>query len=324
MKANKVVYFIVVTYNNKDLVDVCIESLDAQTYPNKHIVVVDNGSSDGTADYISQNYPHVHLIDAKENLGFAKANNIGIGYAKKDDSCGYVALINSDATIDKNWTETLVSFGDQKPKSACFQTPTLDYYDHSLLDSRGIKVDRLGRAVQLGYREKYQQRPNHVVFGVNAAACLIRIDFLTSQSFHDYFDEDMWMYLEDVDLAARSTMMGWKNWYVNGAFAYHMGSASSGKNPGFSVFFVYRNNLSMLVKNFPVIVLVNALIGIVITDLSTILRLARHKNVIALKAILKGRFVSIKTLPIYLKKRRSVLQNKKISLRELKLLMNAK
>ena len=322
--SNTTVYYIIVTYNNKDLVDECINSLHSQTYKTTRIVLVDNGSSDGTVEYVTKNYPDIHLIDAGENLGFAKANNIGIDYAKNDSACGYISLINSDATIDNKWTETLVTFADQQKHSACFQTPTLDYYDHSVLDSRGITVDRYGRPTQLGYREKYKRKTSHVVFGVNAAACLISVDFLKSQPFSDYFDEDMWMYIEDVDLAARSTMLGWKNWCVDGAFAYHMGSASSSKNPGFSIFYIYRNNLSMLVKNFPLGILLQTFVGAIVTDIMTLLKLVKHKDKVALKALIKGRSESIKSISIYIKKRKKITSARSISHRDLITLMDAK
>lgn len=324
MKKDLKVYFVVVTYNNKDLIDECLTSIKNQDYKNIEIVLVDNGSADGTYDYVTKNHPYVRAVNTGSNLGFATANNLGITQALEDENCGYVALLNSDATLDKNWTSVLISFAEQHEKGACFQTPTLDYYDHKILDSRGIKVDRQGRAIQLGHRETYQETENHVVFGVNAAACMLSARFLKSQGFgKQYFDEDMWMYLEDVDLAARSTITGWKNWYVNGAFAYHMGSASSGKNPGFSIFYSYRNNLSMLLKNMPFRILVGAIFGAIGTDIVTLFKLLRGRNKVAIKAILKGRYKSILVAPVFLKKRRIVRASSSISNRDLLTLMDA-
>lgn len=324
MKRNLKVYFVIVTYNNKDLVDECLSSIYNQDFENIEVVLVDNGSTDDTFEYVQKNHPKVHAINSGSNLGFAAANNLGIIHALKDRQCSYVALLNSDATLEKNWTKVLVNFAEGHENGACYQTPTLDYFDHTILDSRGIKVDRQGRAIQLGHREKYHKIENHVVFGVNAAACMINVRFLKSQGFDkQYFDEDMWMYLEDVDLAARSTITGWKNWYVNGSFAYHMGSASSGKNPGFSIYYSYRNNLSMLIKNMPFTVLVVAIFGAIVTDAMTLYNLLRARNKVAIKAIIKGRLKSILVSPTYIKKRRIVRASSKISKANLRNLMDA-
>jgi len=317
-------YFIIVCYNNKDLLKTCLESVRKQTLKNVGVIVVDNGSKDGSAEYIKTNYKEVDLIALKENQGFAIANNIGIKKALKDSECQYISLLNTDATVDKDWAEVLVDFADNHPKTASLQTPTLDYYDHTILDSRGITIDAQGRARQLGHREVYRKRDNQKVFGVNAAACIFTSAFLKEQVFRDdYFDHDMWMYLEDVDIAARATMSGWDNWYIEGSFAYHMGSASSGKNPGFSVFMCYRNNLPLLIKNLPAGFLAVAILGAIATDLETLVGLARSKNLISLKAIIKGRIASLKMVPMFVHKRRQFNKFRTIDKKSLKQLMKA-
>lgn len=319
------VYFIVVCYNNEQLLDTCLESIYKQTYKKCKIIVVDNASTDNSIKKLKTAHKTVKLIESSENQGFAIANNIGIKQALDDPDCGYIAFLNTDATVDPNWTTTLVEFAQSTPNCASLQTPTLDYYDHTILDSRGITIDPQGRARQLGHREIYKKQENHVVFGVNAAACLYSAAFLKQQPFKDdYFDSDMWMYLEDVDLAARATMSGWSNWYIEGAFAYHMGSASSGKNPGFSVFLCYRNNYPLLLKNLPLMALIKASAGAVYTDLITLFSLLRGKNYVPFKAIVRGRFKSIPMLGLFLKKRKQLRQSSKISSSELHKLMIAK
>ena len=317
--------FVVVCYNNEDLLDTCIQSIQQQTHKDYEIILVDNGSVDKSVEHVKKHYPEVTLIEAGKNTGFAIGNNIGIKKALEDPDCSYVAFLNSDATIDADWSETLLNFAATHPKSAGLQAPTLDYYDHTILDSRGITIDPEGRARQLGHREVYKARESHVVFGAHAAACIYNAEFLRTQAFgDDFFDSDLWMYLEDVDLAARGTITGWQSWYVDGSFGYHMGSASSSKNPGFSVYMCYRNNYPMLLKNLPVSHLVYATFGAAWTDLVTLASLLRGKNYIPLKAIIKGRVNGWQMIPLFLKKRKSVRKSSQISKQDLKKLMHAK
>lgn len=317
-------YFIIVCYNNKDLLDTCLGSIREQSLDDIGVIVVDNGSKDGSGDYITSKYKEVELVALDDNQGFAIANNIGIKKALENDECEYIALLNTDATVDKDWSKKLINFAQKNPKSASLQTPTLDYYDHKILDSRGITIDMQGRPRQLGHREIYKKRESHKVFGVNAAACIFTAEFLKEQTFDgDYFDHDMWMYLEDVDIAARATMSGWKNWYVTGSFAYHMGSASSSKNPGFSVFMSYRNNLPLLIKNLPASYLIVTMFGAIATDIETLINLSKSKNFIPIKAIIKGRMASLNMIPLFVRKRRQFNPYRNIDKKTLKQLMKA-
>lgn len=316
------VSFIIVGWHNKTLLDECFASIQNQTYPSCNIIYVDNGSNDGSVEYVQKGYPKVTLLNCGENLGFAIGNNRGIQKAFEDEQCRYIALLNTDATLAKDWTETLVAFAETHPKGASFQSPTYDYYDHSVLDSFGITVDHYGRAVQLGHRQEGPNPDTRKVFGVNAAAALYSRAFLEAQPFgEDYFDSGLWMYLEDVDLAARATVMGWDNWFVNKSSAYHMGSASSNKNPGFSVFMVYRNNIAMLVKNFPAGILIRIAPRLIIADIQSIYNLWRHRNYRAAKSIVKGRLKGLPMLPKFIRKRRQLRKKSTLSSRQLWRLM---
>jgi GT2 family glycosyltransferase len=299
------VTFVIVGWNNKSLLGECFDSIQSQTYRNCNIVYVDNGSGDDSVSYVKSHFSKATIIDAGENLGFAIGNNRGIAKALENKNCQYIALLNSDARVDPDWVEKLVTFAQEHPKGAAFQSPTFDYYDHAILDSRGLLMDHQGRAIQLGYREARPRLKTKRVFGVNAAAALFSRAFLEAQPFgEDYFDPDMWMYLEDVDIAARSVLMGWENWFVNQSRAYHMGSASSSGNPAFSIFMSYRNNAYVIVKNFPLGIIFKLLPGLVGTELQSIYNNARGRNYVAIKAMIKARFASLLHLRTYTAKRK--------------------
>jgi GT2 family glycosyltransferase len=315
---------VVLGWNNVDIIDECLKSIQAQTYKNCSIIYVDNGSEDGSVEYVRKNYPKIIVVDTGKNNGFAIGNNIGMKKALENKDCKYVGLLNTDATIAKDWLETLIAFGLDHPKAGSMQTPTYDYYDHRILDSYGIVVDHYGRAMQVGYRSERKAPSTRIMFGTNAAASLFSRSFLESQPFgDDYLDSDLWMYLEDVDIAARATLTGWNNWFVNKSSAYHMGSASSNKRPGFSVFRIYRNNFPMIYKNFPLSILLRMIPGLILTDCRTIIELIRGRNKVALKAMLRGRVDGFALIPVMYKKRKIMLTHKTISNHDLWQLMRS-
>jgi GT2 family glycosyltransferase len=102
--------FVIVGWNNHDLLSGCIESIRSQTYKNIKIIYVDNASSDKSAEFVKRKFAEADIIELKENTGFAKGNNIGIKRALEDEEVKYVALLNTDATLSENWTENIVDF----------------------------------------------------------------------------------------------------------------------------------------------------------------------------------------------------------------------
>src|SRR5687768_12356538 len=113
------VAYIVVAWNNKSLLDECMESINSQTGDfKKRTILIDNGSSDATAEYVAQKFPEVELMAETKNHGFARGNNIGIKKALQDESVEYIVLLNTDARLDNNWTQTLVTAAASRPKAA--------------------------------------------------------------------------------------------------------------------------------------------------------------------------------------------------------------
>ncbi len=311
---NHKIAYIIIGYNNRDLIDECFESIEAQTFNRHTIIFVDNNSADDSVGHINQRYPGVKILAPGFNSGFAKGNNFGIDEALADPEIDYVALINTDARLDSRWAEKILDFAELKPKGALFQGTTMDYYDHQIIDSTHIFVARNGQGTQGNWRFFYQSEfgPKKV-FGVNAAACMVSRKFIESQPFgRQLFDERMFMYLEDVDLAARATVMGWDNYLVPSARAYHMGSASSGKNPGFSLYMTFRNNCGMIYKNFPWRIIWRMTPGLIRGDIDTVKALRRQGKKAAARKVIKGRLVGLCYLPFYIAKRRKMRRAGKI------------
>lgn len=317
IKTKESVAYIVVAWNNKALLDECIESIVSQdTTLNKKIVLVDNDSKDGTVPYVRATYPDIILLPQISNYGFAKGNNIGIKVALDDESVKYVVLVNTDATLAHDWTRTLVETAGMKPMAACLQSVTLDYYNHSVIDSTHIYVSKYGQATQSSWREPISNNKDVAafkVFGCNAAAMMITRGFIEAQPFGDFFDETMFMYLEDVDVAARATVMGWDNLLVPGTRAYHMGSVSSNKkDPRFSLRMTFRNNLGLHIKNLPLPILLIILIRMPKSDIASIRHLRRIGKGYAISALIKGRLEGVLLIPIFIRKRALLNKYKKI------------
>jgi GT2 family glycosyltransferase len=310
-KKNETTAYIIVSWNNKDLLDECIQSIHAQEYVGKKkIVLVDNASSDETVEYLKDSYPEVEVIAELKNHGFAKGNNIAIAQALKDKTVSYVVLLNTDARLAPNWTQALISAAEKRPLAATLQSITLDYYNHSVVDSTHIFISRYGQANQGSWRlpisSGYDIAPQKV-FGCNAAAMMITRKFIEAQPFEDLLDETMFMYLEDVDLAARATVMGWDNFVIPGTRAYHMGSVSSNKkDPRFSLYMTFRNNTGLLIKNLPTRTLAIMMVRMLKADIAAIRHLRRIGRGKAVPAVIKGRLVSLLFIPIFLAKRRTL------------------
>ena len=302
MNSDPKVAFIIVSWNNSDLLPECFESIEKQSYKNHITVLVDNGSKDDTVSMVKEKYPKVELIDAGTNLGFAKGNNRGIEHALKQyPSLEYCVFLNTDARLRDDWLGVMLDFAKRKPKLALAQSITLDYYDHRIIDSTHIYISQQGAGTQSGWRNPFRgYKGPRRVFGVNAAAALISCQFISSQPYEHLLDETLFMYLEDVDLAARATIMGWECYSVSGTEAYHMGSASSGKNPGYSLYMTYRNNLAVLYKNLPLTIFLKIIPKLIISDYYTIRHLRTLKKGYLAKQIIKGRLVGLLRLPLFI------------------------
>lgn len=309
------VAYIVIGWNNKKLLKECFDSIKEQDYTPKKIIYVDNDSKDESVDWLKSHYSDISIIEPGYNTGFARGNNIGIAEALIDPEVTHLVLLNTDARLAPDWTSRLVSFASMKPKGALFQGTTLDYYNHGIIDSTHIYVSHNGQGTQGGWRTRYTNEVGpKKVFGVNAAALMITRSFIEAQPFgKQVFDESMFMYLEDIDLAARATIMGWDNYLVPGARAYHMGSASSGKNPGFSLYMTFRNNSGMIVKNFPVNLIFRMLPLLIRGDIDTVRELRRRGKKSASYKVIKGRMVGILRIPLFLVKRVRVRRASDIS-----------
>lgn len=237
---------IIPNYNGKEYLQDCLKSLNKQSFKDFDIILVDNGSTDGSIAYLENHFPEVRVIDLKENTGFAHAVNVGI---KASDS-EYVFLLNNDTVCDKDAIEHLVRVMDSKKKLFSAQAKMLKMKEPHDIDDCGDLYCALGWAFALGKdtdNRRFATRES--VISACAGAAIYRKEYFDTVG---YFDDVHFCYLEDVDIGYRARLKGYANIMEPGAVVYHVGSASSGSRYNkFKVELTAGNNLYLLYKNMP-------------------------------------------------------------------------
>ena len=243
---------IVLNWNGADDALNCVESLQQQTL-RPEIIIVDNNSSDDSVerfeDHVkSQKKDAAILIKNSQNLGFAGGINTGLVYAK-EHNFEYIGVLNPDAIADKHWLKSLYTELTSHP-SAGIATGLLLRRDGNTIDTSGDFYTTWGLPGPRNRDEPTVNAPNQPgeIFGATGGGALYRTAMLNDIGL---FDEDFFMYYEDVDLSFRAQLAGWKVRYTPKAIAYHKVGASSQKVPGLAVFNTFKNLPLVLIKNVP-------------------------------------------------------------------------
>ena len=245
------VTIVIPNYNGKHFMEPCLSSLSEQTYKDFHILVVDNASSDGSIEYMEENYPDIELIKLQKNSGFSKAVNIGIQHSRTP----YVILLNNDTTVDTRYVEEMVKAIEKSPKIFSVSSKMIQMYHPELIDSAGDLYTLLGWGVCRGCGRPVSNYTKYdEIFTACAGAAIYRRSVFDEIG---YFDENHFAYLEDIDIGYRARIYGYYNMYCPTALVYHVGSGTSGsKYNSFKVKLAARNNLYLNYKNMPALQLV--------------------------------------------------------------------
>ncbi|MBU1182523.1 MAG: glycosyltransferase [Proteobacteria bacterium] len=224
------VLIIIANWNGKEYLSDCLRSVFNQSYRNFKIILVDNGSTDDSIEFVKKNYPDVEIIPLDKNYGFAKANNIAMETALKDKTIEYIALLNNDTKVEKKYLSELVKIISSDNKIGICASKMLRMDNPGILDSTGhIFVDGLGMIGDRGGNEtdtgQYDDKPD--VVGACAGACLYRKKMLEETGL---FDESFGSYYEDAELSWRAYKAGWKAKYVPTSVVYHKRYGTFKKN----------------------------------------------------------------------------------------------
>jgi GT2 family glycosyltransferase len=300
---------IVLNYNGRELLDVILPSLARQTYPDLTVTVLDNGSNDGSAAYVHERWPAARVVALPENVGVAAALNRGLETVETE----LVALLNNDIELEPSWLEELVAQLGAHPEAASASGKLLRFDRRDVIDAAGDGMRWSSAAFNRGAGEPDRgqfDRPEPV-FSACAGAALYR-----RSAFDDVgpFDEDFFAYLEDVDWSLRAQLRGHASRYVPGAVGYHMRGATTGGARNRYRVMQRRNQVWLVVKNYPAGAIVRRAPGILLLNLGLALQDARQGG---LTSTLRGWWAALQGLPRMLRKRREIQRARRVGLGEL-------
>ena len=266
----------ILTYNAQDLIGPCLRSVLKQTYDNIEVLVIDNASIDKTLDVIRKISPKIRIVRNENNLGLSIGYNTGIRESKGE----YVLCLNQDVVLDGDFVKNAIEAMEIDDKIAGVQgrllrITNLNELRMDTIDTTGLVIFKNRRIVNRGQGEKDKgQYERGEIFGTDAAASLYRRSALEDIKLpifkggvpqtnrFEYFDEDFFMYKEDVDLSWRFRLYDWKAIYEPEAVGYHLRGAGEKavrnyiaivkerrKISGFAKYHAFKNQRLMQIKN---------------------------------------------------------------------------
>ena len=238
---------LIVNYNSGGMLASCLEALVRQTWRDFHVVVVDNGSRDGSADGIDGRFPNVALVRAEENLGFAAGNNLALNHVR---GARWIALLNPDAFPEPDWLAEFVSAAERESGYSFFGCRMLLADTPEFLDGTGDAYHVSGASWRRDHgvaAERGVREPGEI-FAPCAAAALYSRAALEEVGG---FDERYFCYHEDVDLAFRLRLRGHRARYVPQAVVHHVSSGITGRRSDFATYHGHRNLVWTYVKDMP-------------------------------------------------------------------------
>lgn len=236
-------------YNGERFLKTFFESLNNDSELIGEVIIIDNGSSDNSKDYINKgtfNFP-VKLIENSRNMGFAPAVNQGISNAKHE----YIFSLNNDTEVKKGSIRHMVELISSKEDIFSVQAKMLQYNNKDLIDDVGDEYNLLAWTKKTGENHKSDEYTQvKEIFSSCAGAAMYRKSLLNELGM---FDDSFFAYMEDVDLALKSRINGYRNLLCPQAVVYHIGSATSGsRHNEFKVRLAARNNVWVVYKNIPI------------------------------------------------------------------------
>lgn len=313
----------IVTFNSAHHLPACLAGLQQQEGCDLEVTVVDNASDDDSAAVAGDLLPTATVIRNRQNVGFAAAQNQGIAASAGE----FVMALNPDVRLAPGYLGAAVAtmLEDSTIGTVCGKlllTPDEPAAGAPLIDSTGLYINRCRRQGLRGHGEPDHGQYDHLteVFGACGAAPLYRRAMLEDASVNgEVFDTDFFIHKEDVDLAWRAQVLGWKAAYVPTALAYHQRHFRPGSRAGIEAELrrhAVKNRYLTIVKNDPLLNLALHLPWVAVYDLGIVLYLVLREP-----SSLPGIAGFLRLLPRALAKRRNILARRQVSRRHLRRMM---
>jgi GT2 family glycosyltransferase len=245
------VAILIVCHNGREHLEDCLSSVQASDDGelSRHIVVVNNGSKDGSREFLRDRFPEVEVIDSTDNLGFAAGNNLGRAVIKvRHPEVSFLTLLNQDTRVASGWLRPLVEFLREHPEVGAVQPKLMLYAEPARINTLGNMSHFLGFGFLKGYgepeRERYQE-PMCITFA-SGAAVMLRTELLEQVGL---FDEEFFAYLEDADICWALRQIGFSTYLVPASIVYHKYAATA---PYRHYYLLERNRYMLLFKFYKI------------------------------------------------------------------------
>lgn len=300
---------IIPNYNGRALLAVCLEALRRQTLATGHfeVIVADDASQDGSVAFVQENYPEVRLVALTHNQGFVRACNTAAATAQGQ----ILVFLNNDTEVEPGWLEALTSALAEYPEAGSAASKILLFDQRDVLHTTGdlMGADGIPRNRGVWTKDEGQFDDDIWVFGACGGAVAYR-----RQAWEQAggFDEGLFMYLEDVDLAWRLQLLGWKCVFAPQARVYHQLSATGG-GP-LASFYTGRNTIWVIGRNWPTALLRRHWWRIVRGQWHITVSALRAWRGAAARARLRGQLAGWLGLPRLWPQRRAIQATRRVSI----------
>ncbi len=298
---------VIPNWNGAHHLPTCLNALRAQTYPHLEVIVVDNASQDGSLDLLAGQYPQVRAIALPQNQGFTGACNAGMQAATGD----FVALLNNDTEVDPGWVAAVVDAFQRHPEAGLVASKMRLFDQRDRFHTAGDQYRVDGRLVNRGVWEQDtgQYDREEYVFSACGGSAAYRRDLLDTIGL---LDNDFFFSCEDMDLAWRAQLAGYRCVYVPNALVYHRLAATGGGVT--ASYYDGRNTIWILIKDYPAALWRKHAIKILRAQFDLGWQALRAWRGAAARARLRGMVASLRGLPKMLRKRRRIQQSRRVSI----------
>ena len=296
---------IILNWNGKQFLEDCLGAMRRQTFRDFETILVDNGSNDGSGEYVRKHFPEVILLALPHNLGFTGGNIAGYSKAGGD----LIVLLNNDTEAHPNWLEEIHSASESYSNAGSFASKMMYFDERNRVENCGFELGMSGVTLDLGRDELDgpEWTEPRKVFGGCGGAVGYRRAMLKTIGF---LDPDFFMTYEDLDLSFRAQLCGFECVYIPGAIVYHRYRATNQKTPSRQVFYSQRNIELAYLKNMPLRLILRSAPQRLLYELGAAIYFSKQG---AGSAFLRAKLEVLRGLPATLRKRAEIQKQKKIA-----------